>query len=158
MILHKNRDALRWDVEPCEQADLSDISIPKIKAFTAASGLKYDSVRNVLSKLKLLSGSKPRNAAVLLFGKKPEDIFFNASLRCAVFSGTNTAYIADMKDYHGDVFYLIEKAQEYILEKINIGMRIEGLRRKDVPEIDRDAFAKLSSTPFATAITASPIP
>ena len=140
MILHKNKDSLRWDTEPCAQANLSDISVHKIKTFTTASGLNYDSVRNVLAKLKLLSGSKPRNAAVLLFGKKTEDVFFNARLRCAVFSGTNTAYITDMKDYSGDVFYLIEKAQEYIHEKINIGMRIEGLRRIDVPEIDREAF------------------
>ena len=140
MVLHKNRNALSWDTEPCDQADLNDISIPKIKAFAVASGLKYDSLHNVLTKLKLLSDSKPSNAAVLLFGKKPEDIFLNARLRCAVFSGTDTAYITDMKDYYGDAFYLIEKAQEYILEKINIGMRIEGLRRIDVPEIDQEAF------------------
>jgi ATP-dependent DNA helicase RecG len=45
-----------------------------------------------------------------------------------------------MKDYYGDVFALINKAEEYILEHINIGMRLEGLLRVDVPEIDREAF------------------
>jgi ATP-dependent DNA helicase RecG len=41
-----------------------------------------------------------------------------------------------MNDYYGDVFYLIKKAEEYILEHINIGMRLEGMLRVDVPEID----------------------
>jgi len=38
------------------------------------------------------------------------------------------------------LFDLIEKAENYFLQNINIGMRIEGLRRIDVPEIDKDAF------------------
>lgn len=45
-----------------------------------------------------------------------------------------------MQDFYGDVFYLIKKAEEYILEHINIGMRLDGLFRVDVPEIDREAF------------------
>ncbi|MFA4888069.1 MAG: ATP-binding protein [Candidatus Omnitrophota bacterium] len=61
-------------------------------------------------------------------------------LRCAVFAGTGTAYIIDRKEFEGDIFYLIEKAEEYILENIHMGMRIEGLRRIDVPEIDREAL------------------
>jgi ATP-dependent DNA helicase RecG len=39
-----------------------------------------------------------------------------------------------------DVFYLIKKTEEYILEHINIGMRLDGLLRVDVPEIDSEAF------------------
>lgn len=45
-----------------------------------------------------------------------------------------------MQDFYGDVFYLIKKAEEYILEQINIGMRLESLLRVDVPEIDREAI------------------
>ncbi len=35
---------------------------------------------------------------------------------------------------------LIEKAEKYILENIHIGMRLEGLYRVDVPEINKEAF------------------
>jgi ATP-dependent DNA helicase RecG len=38
------------------------------------------------------------------------------------------------------LFHLIKQAEEYILEHIHIGMKLEGLRRIDVPEIDREAF------------------
>ena len=140
LILSKNRDNHHWDTEICADATINDISVKKLKTFLKIAGLRYDSIKNVLAKLKLSRGSKLCNAAVMLFGKKPEDIFFNAKLRCAVFSGTSTAYITDMKEFGGDLFQLIDKAQDYILEKINIGMRVEGLRRIDVPEIDREAI------------------
>ena len=53
---------------------------------------------------------------------------------------TDMAYIVDRQEYTGDLFYLIERAETYILEHIDIGMRLDGLVRVDVPEIDRDAF------------------
>ncbi len=45
-----------------------------------------------------------------------------------------------MQDFEGDLFHLIAKAEEYILKNIHIGMRLEGMRRVDVPEIDKAAF------------------
>jgi len=35
---------------------------------------------------------------------------------------------------------LIDKAEKYFLENIHIGMRVEGLRRIDIPEINKKAF------------------
>jgi len=140
LILKKNKDKLRWDNEVSRETKISDISVKKLKSFLKSSGLRYDSLRNALAKLKLLSSGKLLNTAVILFAKKPQDFFPNAKLRCAVFSGTDTAYIVDRKEFEGDLFYLIEKAEEYILEHIHIGMRVEGLRRIDVPEIDKEAF------------------
>jgi len=139
-ILRKNKDRLRWDTQICEKAVLGDISSTKLKAFLKMSGLKYDSVRNSLEKLKLFSDGRLLNAAVILSGKKPQSFFPNAKLRCAVFGTIDTSFTIDMKDFEGDLFYLIERAEEYILKNIHIGMRLEGLRRVDVPEIDKEAF------------------
>jgi ATP-dependent DNA helicase RecG len=80
------------------------------------------------------------NAAVILFGKKPQQFFPNAKLRCAAFATTTTSLIVDRQEFEGDLFYLINKAEEYILKNIHIGMRLEGMRRIDIPEIDKDAF------------------
>ena len=140
LFVRKNKDKLRWDVGICREAKLSDISIKKLKVFLKAAGLVYDSPRNALDKLKVLSAGKLSNAAVILFAKMPQDFFPNAKLRCAVFARNDTSSIIDRKEFEGDLFYLIEKAEEYILEKINLGMRLEGLRRVDVPEIEKDAF------------------
>ncbi len=140
LILRKNKDKSSWDTQICEKAKLRDISPAKLKSFLKTSRLKYDSVENSLEKLRLVSGGKLRNAAIILFGKKPPSFFPNAKLRCAVFGTTDTSFTIDMQDFEGDLFYLIERAEDYILKNIHIGMRLDGLRRVDVPEIDREAF------------------
>ena len=140
MILRKNKDKLRWDTEVCEKATVSDISPKKLKSYVRKAHLRYDSLENALQKLGLLSDGKILNAAVLLFGRKPEKFFPNARLRCAVFATTDTHLPLDMQDYKGDIFTLIETAQQYILQNIHVGMRLEGLYRVDVPEISQEAF------------------
>jgi len=138
-ILKKNRDKLRWDIEICIKAKLKDIDEEKIQVFIKKTSLEYHSIKSSLEKLGLIKDGKLLNAAILLFGKHPENFFPNVKLRCAVF-GETTATTIDMQDFEGDVFTLIEEAEKYILKNIHIGMRLEGLRRVDVPEIDQEAF------------------
>ncbi len=139
LILNKNRDKLRWDKETCAKAKIKDIDEEKVKKFVEVAGVKYVSIKSSLEKLSLVKEGKLLNVAVLFFAKHPEDFFPNAKLRCAVF-GETTATTIDMQDFVGDIFTLIEKAEKYILENIHIGMRLDGLRRVDVPEIDKGAF------------------
>src|SRR5665648_625737 len=131
LILRKNKDLLRWDTQICNGAKITDIGSKKLKAFLKMSGLEYDTMDNSLKKLNLISDGILLNAAVILFGKKPQSFFPNAKLRCAIFGTTDTSFTIDMTDFEGDLFYLIEKAQEYILQNIHVGMRLEGLRRVD---------------------------
>ena len=136
LILSKNRDRLRWDTEVCDKATVDDIGPGKLKSFLKLCGLKFDTIPNSLEKLNLVRDGKLLNAAVICFARKAEKFFPNARLRCAVFGTLDTTVTISMNDYCGDVFYLIKKAEEYILEHINIGMRLEGMLRVDVPEID----------------------
>ena len=140
LILTKNRERLRWDTEICDKATIDDISAGKLKSFLKLCDLTYDTIPNSLEKLNLVKNGKLLNAAVFCFARKPEKIFPNARLRCASFGTLDTTVTLDMKDFYGDVFALISKAEEYVLEHINIGMRLDGLLRVDVPEIDREAF------------------
>jgi Predicted transcriptional regulator containing an HTH domain and an uncharacterized domain shared with the mammalian protein Schlafen len=140
MILRKNKSQLRWDTAICKDATLADLSEEKVQAFVKAAGKEYAGFENSLSKLKLLQNGKLTNAAVILFGKAPETFFPNAKLRCAVFATDDTSYIIDMQEFTGDLFYLIEEAQKYILKNIHIGMRLKGLKRIDVPEINEEAI------------------
>lgn len=125
IILNKNKDKLRWDTAVCEKAGFADISPMKLRKFLKEAGLKFDTIENSLQKLGLLSDRKILNAAVILFGKNPKKFFPNARLRCAVFGTKDTSFPIDMQDYSGDIFTLIETAQKYVLEHINVGMRLE---------------------------------
>lgn len=138
-IIEKNKDKLSWDKNICEEANFNDISSEKLKNFLQEVNLKYETKESSLKKLGLLNKNKLLNVAVILFAKNPDEFFPNAKLRCAVF-GKTTATTIDMTDFNGDLFTLIDKAEKYILEHINVGMKLDGLKRVDVPEIDKEAF------------------
>jgi ATP-dependent DNA helicase RecG len=137
LILKRNSAALRWDNEPCT-TPLTELSEDKIRRFVERAGLPWDhdgdSTANALTKLGLMQGAQIVNAARLFFAHQP------IQLRCAVFASTTSATILDRHDFDGDILELIEEAEKYILKNIHIGMRLEGLRRVDVPEISRAAL------------------
>jgi ATP-dependent DNA helicase RecG len=136
LILQRNSAALRWDNEPSTTA-LAELSETKIRRFVERAGLPWgdeNGPSNALTKLGLLQDGKLLNAARLFFADQP------IQLRCAVFASTTSATILDRHDFDGDMLELIEEAEKYILKNIHIGMRLEGLRRVDVPEISRAAL------------------
>ena len=130
----------KWDSSINQSASLKDIDIKKVKDFCSKAGITYTNLKDVLDSLNLFSNSKLTNAAVILFAKNPGKFFFNAKLMCAVFATDSTATILDQKDFNGDLFTLIKEAELYILKNIHIGMEIEGLYRRDIPEINQEAL------------------
>jgi len=134
IFLSKNRDKFSWE-KVSSNLGPTDIDKSKLKSFITRAGLIWDSVTKVLEKLSLLKDKKILNDGVLFFAKHPA-----LMLRCAFFSGTTSSMIIDRHDFEGDILHLIEEAQKYILKNINIGMRINGLERQDVPEISLEAM------------------
>jgi len=133
LIAAQSRESLRWDNQP-GKFTLADLDQGKIKRFVERAKLSWDTPENALSKLELIKDGKLLNPARLFFGIKP------IQLRCAVFMTTESSTIIDRHDFDGDILELIEEAQKYILKNIHIGMRLEGLRRVDVPEIAVEAL------------------
>ncbi len=133
LILQSNQDALRWENEP-SGLTLAQLSPEKISRFLARADLPPDSAANALEKLDLLRQGAPINAAKLFFADEP------IQLRCAVFATHTSSTIIDRHDFDGDILELIEEAEKYALKNIHIGMRLEGLRRVDVPEISLKAI------------------
>lgn len=134
LILCKHHEAMIWDKRP-SMYSCDDLDERKVKDFITRAGLEWDSIENALSKLDCLKDNKAVNATMLFFGKRP-----TVKLRCAVFATDSTSTILDQHDYEGDILYLIEEAQKYILKNIHIGMKLDGLYRIDVPEISHPAF------------------
>lgn len=67
---------------------------------------------------------------------------------CSVFATTSTSNILDQKEFEGDLFYLIREAEKYILKNIHIGMELNGLYRKDLPEINSEAIREVVINAF----------
>lgn len=134
LILSKNRELLRWDHD-ASHATLDDLDETRLKHFVERAGLSWNAPLNVLEKLGAIKNGRLLNAALLFFAKTP-----GLQMRCAVFGGTTSANIIDQHDFDGDILELIEEAQKYILKNIHIGMRLKGLEREDLPEINSEAM------------------
>jgi ATP-dependent DNA helicase RecG len=133
IILRKNRSDRGWDAEPIQGPFKPDTA--KLRAFVRRSGLTWSNAQGALENLGLYVDGHYLNAARVFFAKPP-----TLTLRCAVFATPSTSTIIDQHDFTGDILTLIEEAKKYILKNIRIGMRLDGLVRVDVPEIDREAF------------------
>lgn len=134
MILAKHQIDRSWDSVPIDDPRF-ELDEERLRAFVEKAGLRWKDATTALENLALLRKGAICNAASLFFAKQPRML-----LRCALFAGTRTATILDSHDFTGDLLTLIHEAETYILKHIRIGMRLDGLRRIDVPEIDRDAM------------------
>lgn len=85
------------------------------------------------------------NAYAVLTGDKA----FAIRIKCGVFKGDNKAVFVDRREFSGSICELIEKAHEYILSKINMGMTIVGVQRRDVYELPPDEMRELVVNAFA---------
>jgi predicted HTH transcriptional regulator len=75
------------------------------------------------------------NAAVLLFGKKPQKYFITSEVKCVQFYGNVVEKpMPDYQIYRGDVFELVDQATSFVMSRINnwVGTRAEG-EKADIP-------------------------
>ncbi len=138
-LVLKNKD-FRWDTIKSTEYSVKDIDANKVRKFCNLADIKYTTAKDVLQNVNLIKNGELLNSAIILFGKNPTKYFSNVKLMCSVLGTNNTAAIIDQKEFEGDIFYLIETAVKYILQNIHIGMKIDGLYRNDIPEINKEAL------------------
>ena len=124
-----------FDTMPCLGAAMEDLDVDWMSKFvriaqrTRNLALKEDvSPEDLLMHLKLFNRDELTNAAILLFGKDPQQYFISSIVQCAHFHGVEAAKpILSNQMYSGTVFRLVEQAVEYVLSRIDmrIGTRSE---------------------------------
>lgn len=133
-ILDKHKAELNFDSQACKGAKVADISKEKLLAFIKKAkeerGLGVSPkapVLDILSRLKLTTKDKKiTNAAILLFGKDPQDFFLQAELKAIRFRGYDvTGEMIDFKTIGADAITLLEKAENFIFEHIPMKAWIE---------------------------------
>ena len=78
----------------------------------------------------------PTNAFALLTGNNA----LPTKVQCAVFKGNTRTVFVDRREFEGPVYEQLDEAYKYVLAKINLGARIEGLYREDVYELPEQAI------------------
>ena len=64
----------------------------------------------------------------------------SAHVSCGLFMGTDKVRILDRRDFHGDVYSMIDETMGWLLSKINVEFIIQGLRREERPELPEQAL------------------
>ena len=81
------------------------------------------------------------NAGALFFRINDEDVEFrHAGIVCALYKGTDKAYVIDAKEFDDDIVSSINDAIAFLKRHLNISFKIEGLRRKNILELPEDAL------------------
>lgn len=132
-----SRVGVTWDSVPETRATLSDISIAKVKAFIALANREKrrpvsadTSPMDLLKKLKLVRAGKPTRAAVLLFGKDPQEFYSQARLKIGRFR--DETLIVDDRRFEGTLFEQVEGAIGYFREKLDTRYERTGRPQREV--------------------------
>ncbi|GFP32323.1 ATP-dependent DNA helicase RecG [Candidatus Hakubella thermalkaliphila] len=138
ILLEKHRQKLRFDNKICANATLEDIDENKIRKFlekaSAERGLELSSpwkVEEVLERLGLMQKNQLTNAALLLFGKTPQQFFPQAEIRCAKFRGTAPGLFLDMKVLGDAITVQIEEAVKFVLSNIRLVPSLDQIQREE---------------------------
>ena len=149
-----------YDCEICEDLTITPEDIEclcaKMKAtairntLTEGEKLKVkDVTQNVLISWGVLAEKDgavvPSNAYALLTGQAR----FQPVIQCAVFKGKDRAYFVDRREFEGSIQDQMEAAFQYVLEKINRGMRIQGMYRQDRYELPVDSVREMIANSVA---------
>jgi len=126
LILEKHKDKLYFDSQICEGAKLKNINKGRVGWFIKEAkkqrGLDIDenlSTEEILEKLKLIKDKKITNAAILLFGERPQEMFLQTVIKAVRFKGAGvTEDMLDFKTIEGDILSQLKKAEDFIFEHI----------------------------------------
>ena len=123
--------ALKHTWQDSEKTNIKDITVNTLISW----GILREEHGNVI----------PTNAYALLNGKMP----MQPCIQCAVFKGKDRAYFVDRREFDGSIQEQVESAFQYVLEKINLGMKIQGVYRQDVYELPTDSVRELIANAVA---------
>ncbi len=88
-------------------------------------------------------------AATWLLAKDIRRFRISGDVSCALFMGTEKVRILDRRDFHGDVYSMIDETVAWILSKINVEYIIKHVKREERPELPEEALREAVVNAFA---------
>lgn len=80
------------------------------------------------------------HAGAWLLARDIRKFNISADVACALFMGIDKVRILDRRDFHNDVYSMIEGVMAWILSKINIEYIIKRVKREERPELPEEAI------------------
>ncbi|MEW5996691.1 MAG: ATP-binding protein [Candidatus Micrarchaeota archaeon] len=96
---------------------------------------KFGGVKPTLNKLGLMQDGKVLRAADALFSRRNP-----IKVQAAVFAGKDRLTFLDIRQFEGNLFNLLERAEDYIKERMNWRVEFGRLEREEIPEVPLKAI------------------
>lgn len=146
-LAHEDKPKMLWDERICEGASLEDIDEKKVRWFLEKARFErrldvgYDTpVMDALERLNLVENNNLTNAAVILFGKRPQKFFMQSKVRCARYKGTTPVDFIDLRVIEGNIVDQVDDAEKFILTHIKKAAKIVGFKREEALEYPLNAL------------------
>jgi len=150
LIMQNVNTQIRWEDLPMLEASLEDLDHGLIFN-TVKKGLgynripvEYDSsdVEEILRHFNLMKYDKITHAAMVLFGKKPQQFLPQCLLKLAKFRGKDKSHFEDNRQVHGNVFTLLNEGLAFVSRYLPIASYFpkDSIQREDVPLFPPDVI------------------
>ncbi|HDP99363.1 MAG TPA: transcriptional regulator [bacterium] len=139
------RSGKSWDELFEDRGALDNLDHEAIEQFKRNAAERIPSIiketdtKVLLQKLKLLEGTQLRRAAVLLFGKQPQNVYLQAIVKIGRFLTNTDIQFTDIVD--GNLFQQVENTLEILRSKYLVSnIHFEGIHRRDILEYPYEAL------------------
>ena len=127
-----------FDDSSNQKATLDDVSDEKVREFLIRARSKHGfplsettPKHDLLKHLNLVDEGVPKNAALLLFGEKPQRFFITSEVKCMMFYGNTVSKpIPSYQIYKGTVFEMVDQALDFVMSRVDcyVGEAIESVQ------------------------------
>ncbi|MDO8886080.1 helix-turn-helix domain-containing protein [Candidatus Oleimmundimicrobium sp.] len=129
--MHLSATGSSWDALPAKDATIDDIDFEKVNGYikkAVSTGRRKigddECLVKVLEKMELIKNSQPTLAAVILFGKVPQEKLLQATVHCGRFK--QETIIIDDKLIGGTAIEQIEEVMDFIRKNTNVRFVMTG--------------------------------
>lgn len=132
-----------YDGQPIASTALSDLDTAAVRRYLVSSGREdvADDLPRLLRAWRLVDGSSPTVAGVVLFGLRPQQVLESARVVVASFSGAGIGDdLLDGKDLTGGLFDVVRQIERFLDLHLGAPRTGRGFEPERVPEIPRLAL------------------
>ena len=145
--------SIPFHLKSAKGAKLSDIATDRVDWFVAEASVKRQfsfrstpTPKNMLIELGLLYNNRLCHAALMLFGKKPQQYCPAAVIKCSHFHGTETVRpIPSHQVFSNTLFEQTDAAADFVLSRLDrtIGNREEKTAASETLEIPKEVIREI---------------
>jgi ATP-dependent DNA helicase RecG len=132
------------DAREVAGAEVKDISLSKVRKFTAATSIKYGVISatrpRFLTSLNLMRANTINNDGILFFAKDISQFIIHAQVMLVAFKDNAGTVLFDRKEIRSNLFTQFEEAEFFIKRHLSLQAIIESTRRHNVYEIPQAAW------------------